>query len=166
LGEKPKFHQRIKVWLFKLTFDKLMRDLTYQQTTILEAFDSIRDNPKLKKLFGAVLRFGNCLNAGNKSRGQADGFDLGDLKSTTTLKDKDGNSILMILCQTLYEEDNEFVKFKEDFVSVYNSVKLSTEDLQKKTDALRNENNKTKNLFSLIDKSDEELMELKYGKEM
>ena len=112
LGQKPKFHLRIKVWLFKLTFDKRMDDLSNQQNTILEAFDSIKTNPKLKKLFGAVLRFGNCMNAGNKSRGQADGFDLGDLKSTTTLKDKDGNSILMILCQTLFEEDNEFAKFK------------------------------------------------------
>ena len=166
LGEKPKFQLRIKVWLFKMNFDKNMKDLLFQQTTMLNAFGKIRENPKLKKLFGAILRFGNCLNAGNKSRGQADGYDLGDLKSTMTLKDAAGRSILMILCQYLYEDDNEFIKFKEDFKDVYDSIKLSTEDLQKKTDNLKNENTKTKNLFSQIDKSDEQLMELKYGKEM
>ena len=149
-----------------MNFDKNMKDLLFQQNTILEAFKKIRENKKLQKLFGAVLRFGNCLNAGNKSRGQADGFELGDLKSTTTLKDATGQSILQILCKRLYEEDNEFHKFKDDFKEVYDSVKLSTEDLLKKTDNLKNENNKTKNLFKLIDKSDEQLMELKFGKEM
>lgn len=72
----------------------------------------------------------------------------------------------MIICKTLYEEDTEFHKFKDDFKPVYDSVKLSTEDLQSKTDKLKNENNKTKNLFSQIDKADDCLMELKYGKEM
>lgn len=57
------------------------------------------ENEKLRKLLGAILRFGNCLNGGNKSRGQADGFDLNDLKSTTTLKDPNGRSIMAILCE-------------------------------------------------------------------
>ena len=166
LGQKPKFHQRVKVWLFKLNFDKNMKDLTFQQNTILEAFQVIIESPKLRKLFGAVLRFGNLMNAGNKSRGQADGFDLNDLKSTGTLKDPDGRSILQIICKTLYEEDNEFIKFKSDFKAVYDSVKLSTEDLQKKTDSLRTENNKANGLFNMIDKADDKLMEKKFGKEM
>ena len=166
LGQKPKFHQRVKVWLFKLNFDKNMKDLTLQQNTILEAFQVIIESPKLRKLFGAVLRFGNLMNAGNKSRGQADGFDLNDLKSTGTLKDPDGRSILQIICKTLYEEDNEFIKFKSDFKAVYDSVKLSTEDLQKKTDSLRTENNKANGLFNMIDKADDKLMEKKFGKEM
>ena len=66
----------------------------------------------------------------------------------------------------MYEEDNEFIKFKSDFKAVYDSVKLSTEDLQKKTDSLRTENNKANGLFNMIDKADDKLMEKKFGKEM
>ena len=54
----------------------------------------------------------------------------------------------MIICKTLFDEDKEFHKFKEEFKSVYDSVKLSTEDLQKKTDAIRNENKKAENMFA------------------
>ena len=37
----------------------------------------------------------------------------------------------MIICKMLQEDDNEFVKFKDEFKEVYDAVKLNTEDLQK-----------------------------------
>lgn len=73
---------------------------------MLAALKKISENENLKKLLGAILTFGNCLNAGHKQRGQADGFDLRDLQSTTTLKDASGQNILMIICKMLQEDDN------------------------------------------------------------
>ena len=79
LGKKPKFQFRIKAWMFKMKFDKTFNDLITWQDLVLSALKIIIANENLRKVLGAVLRFGNCLNAGNKSRGQADGFDLKDL---------------------------------------------------------------------------------------
>lgn len=166
LGEKPKFDLRLKVWLFKINFDKNVNDLLQQQDTILEAFNKVTTNEKFRKLLGAILRFGNCLNAGNKSRGQADGYSLQNLGTSMTLKDAKGKSILAICCEKLYQDDNEFIKFKDDFKEVYDSVKLSTEDLQKKTDKLKTENKTTRGQFGVIEKSDENLMETKFGKQI
>lgn len=79
LGKKPKFQFRIKSWLFKMSFEKTISDLITWQDTVMAALKKITGSQNLRKLLGAVLRFGNCLNAGNKQRGQADGFDLKDL---------------------------------------------------------------------------------------
>ena len=60
------------------------------------------------------------------------------------MKDPKGNSILKICCQKLFEEDNSFHKFKEDFPEIYGSLKLSVEDLQSRTEKLGTESKRTK----------------------
>ena len=42
----------------------------------MEAFKSLMQDKDLKKILGSILKVGNCLNAGNLQRGQADGFDI------------------------------------------------------------------------------------------
>lgn len=148
LRQKPKFHLRIKVWLFYLNFDKQANDLLYQQNTVFTAFKKIIESDKLRKLLGAILKFGNCLNAGKKDKGQADGFTMNDLSKTQTLKDANGNNILKIICKILFEEDNEFAKFKSDFSEVYDAVKITTEDLKKKTENLKKDYGIAQNNFS------------------
>lgn len=106
------------------------------------------------------------MNAGNKNKGQADGFALSNLGSTETIRDAEGNSILKICCEKLFEEDNSFGKFKEQFSEVYSAIKMSISELQKKTDKLKTENNMTKSQFNVIEKSDECLMETKFGKQI
>lgn len=64
----------------------------------MTAFNKILTNEKFKLLLGTILRFGNCLNAGNRMKGQADGFPLANLGTTLTMKDPKGNSILKICC--------------------------------------------------------------------
>jgi len=109
LGEKKKFDLRIKLWLFKISYEKSVSDLMNQQDTVLRGFKSLVENEKLKKLLGAILKFGNCLNAGNKSRGQADGFSLGNLGTSLTLKDANGSSMLKLCCLKLVEDDPTFI---------------------------------------------------------
>ena len=57
---------------------------------MFKAFNSLRDDKNLKKLLGAVLKVGNCLNAGNKNRGQADGFYLDCLSKPMNIRDDTG----------------------------------------------------------------------------
>jgi formin 2 len=79
LGSKPKFELRLKVWMFKLKFDKTVKMLSDQIETVTKAFNTCVKNEHWLALLGAILKFGNCLNAGEKKRGQADGFLMGNL---------------------------------------------------------------------------------------
>jgi hypothetical protein len=52
------------------------------------------------------------MNAGNTTLGQADGYQLDALSKTVANKDKDGNSILQLICKKLNDEDPLFIDFK------------------------------------------------------
>lgn len=64
------------------------------------------------KLLGAILHFGNCLNAGNPKKGQADGFKISELTLTENIKDENGMSILQHICNALVLDDDTFMDFK------------------------------------------------------
>lgn len=83
-------YDRMKVWLFYRKIESIIKSIEDQQETLFKAFNSLRDNENLKKLLGAVLKVGNCLNAGNKNRGQADGFYLDCLSKPMNIKDEMG----------------------------------------------------------------------------
>ena len=74
LGKKKKFETRIKVWLFKMQFEKTVNNLLNSIQTVINGFEEILTKQKFMKILGAILKVGNCMNAGNKSRGQADGY--------------------------------------------------------------------------------------------
>ena len=74
LGKKKKFETRIKVWLFKMQFEKTVNNLLNSIKTVLNGFEEIKTKQKFMMILGAILKVGNCMNAGNKSRGQADGY--------------------------------------------------------------------------------------------
>lgn len=61
---------------------------------------------------------------------------MNDLSKTLTLKDAKGNNILKIICQYLFEEDQQYSNFKSEFIEVYDAIKITTEDLKKKTENL------------------------------
>ena len=52
-----------------MNFEKTINDLITWQDTVLGGLKKLEESKNLKKLLGAVLAFGNCLNAGNKNRG-------------------------------------------------------------------------------------------------
>lgn len=68
LGKKKKFETRIKVWLFKMQFEKIINNILESQKTVLNGFKEIRSEEKFMRILGAILKVGNCMNAGNKNR--------------------------------------------------------------------------------------------------
>jgi formin 2 len=74
LGKKKKFETRIKVWLFKMQFEKVIGIILDSQKTVLNGFKEIKTEEKFLRILGSILKVGNCMNAGNKNRGQADGY--------------------------------------------------------------------------------------------
>lgn len=115
----PTFQLKIKLWLFQRKFPTEMQRLLALQQTAVAGFDKLLTNCKLRKLLGAVLQIGNCLNAGNAKKGQADGFKIKDLQLTTSIKDDKGTSILQFICEKLQRDDQDFVNFKSDFKEAY-----------------------------------------------
>jgi formin 2 len=87
LGEKKHFFNRIKIWYFYMKFDGQIKSLMQQLETVSTGFKKIKSNEKFMIILGAILKVGNCLNAGNKSRGQADGYQLDALSKTLSIKD-------------------------------------------------------------------------------
>jgi len=108
---------RIKIWLFSIEFDTALKDLKHQIETLKQAFNIIRKDELFLKILGAILKVGNCLNAGNKQRGQADGFQIDALSKTTTLKDINGESVLKLIVTTISEENPEILEIKNRTLS-------------------------------------------------
>ena len=84
----------------------------------------------MKKVLGAVLKVGNCLNAGNKTRGQADGFQIEAISKAMNIKDKTGiQNVMQLICKVLSEEDKSFLEFKSNFKECFESCKYFVEDI-------------------------------------
>ena len=61
----------------------------FETITMLTRFFSLITKDELfLKILGGIVKVGNCLNAGNKQRGQADGFLLDSLSKANMIKDK------------------------------------------------------------------------------
>jgi hypothetical protein len=50
---------------------------------------------------GAVLHIGNVMNAGNKQRQQADGFEIDAFSKTFSIKNASGQSIMQVILEKL-----------------------------------------------------------------
>lgn len=101
LGSVKKFDLRIKLWLFKIDFMFFMDNQIQQLDNILEAFKVLRRSENLKMIMGCILKVGNCLNAGNKQKGQADGYEIGDIDKCFNIRDSNGRSIMGMICDML-----------------------------------------------------------------
>jgi len=77
------------------------------------------EDEELKKIFGSLLKVGNCLSAGDKQTGSADGFFIEeDLGKISNVKDRDGKTILEMICHMKCDEDAQFISFASKFKEV------------------------------------------------
>lgn len=151
-----------------------------QQDKLVSAFKAIATNKKFQKILGFVLKIGNCMNAGNKQRGQADGFNIDDLGKTQTLKDGDGKSMLQFICYSLHQEDldkeekdkveipenDKFINFKADFDDCYFCLKVAFDDVKKDTNKAASQLTANKNQFENLLKIDPDIEDLPFGKQI
>jgi len=92
-------NQRLKLWMFKMTFDEITDSLLSQYKSIEMACTKVRTNKELKQLFTIILAFGNHMNAETK-KGRAYGFNLKILSQLSQVKSMDSStSFLMYLYQ-------------------------------------------------------------------
>lgn len=99
----------------------------------------MQGDPRLRKVLGGILKVGNCLNAGNKTRERADGFLLEALGKATNIRSGDGRTILQVVCATLCQDDAEFRGFKSNFSHCQAALKSIVDDVEKACDKVKAE---------------------------
>lgn len=134
--------------------------------TVFKAFEQLRNNEYLLKIFGSILKVGNCMNAGNKNRGQADGYELDALSKTFSIKDINGDSIMKTICNTIFEEDPKFADFKGQFEACYTAFKCVIDDIKRDTEKASKELKVSANQFDLVKKMDPDVEDLQFGKQI
>ena len=106
------------------------------------------------------------MNAGNKSRGQADGFLVDALSKTSSIKDVDGNPIIHTICKTLAKDNEEFMNFKQAFEPCYQALKAIIADLVQDCDKASKELTSYQSQFQTVLKVDPATEELPFGKQI
>ncbi|XP_040267697.1 LOW QUALITY PROTEIN: formin-1 [Bufo bufo] len=95
LSQIPNFTERAKCIIFQSVFDEGMGsvhkkiDMVTQTCTNLLGMDGVKD------IMGLILAFGNYMNGGNRTRGQADGFGLEILPKLKDVKSRDNGLSLV-----------------------------------------------------------------------
>ncbi|XP_077359218.1 formin-2 isoform X2 [Festucalex cinctus] len=96
LSQIPSFSGRVFCILFQSSFSECMSSLMRKLDTLLSVCKVLQDSEKVKRVLGLVLAFGNFMNGGNRTRGQADGFSLDILPKLKDVKSSD--SMKSLLC--------------------------------------------------------------------
>lgn len=87
-----------------------------------------------------------------------------DLSLTESIKDDKGKSILQHICQTLYEDDEDFINFKSEFKQVYQASE--TIDIQIQYGKFKLECKEALDHYKEIKEQDADLEQTKFGKIM
>nr|XP_019947575.1 PREDICTED: formin-2-like [Paralichthys olivaceus] len=95
LSQIPNFSERVFCILFQSTFHECVTSVL-RKIEILQRVCKILQSSKIVlQVLGLVLAFGNFMNGGNRSRGQADGFSLDILPKLKDVKSSDNSQSLL-----------------------------------------------------------------------
>ncbi|KAM7336564.1 hypothetical protein ACRRTK_005057 [Alexandromys fortis] len=85
----PNFSERVFCILFQSTFSESICSIRRKLELLQKLCETLKSGPGVMQVLGLVLAFGNYMNAGNKTRGQADGFGLDILPKLKDVKSSD-----------------------------------------------------------------------------
>lgn len=91
----PNFSGRVFCILFQSSFSECMSSLLRKLDLLQRVCKTLKDCETVKKVLGLVLAFGNFMNGGNRTRGQADGFSLDILPKLKDVKSSDSTKSLL-----------------------------------------------------------------------
>mgnify|MGYP002338469415 CR=1 FL=1 len=90
----PNFSERVFCILFQSTFSESICSIRRKLELLQKLCETLKHGSRVMQVLGLVLAFGNYMNGGNNTQGQADGFGLDIL-----LKLKDVKSRVSILSE-------------------------------------------------------------------
>ncbi|KAI9535562.1 Formin-2 [Dissostichus eleginoides] len=95
LSQIPNFSERVFCILFQSTFHECITSILRKVEILQRVCKTIQDGKCVLQVLGLVLAFGNFMNGGNRSRGQADGFTLDILPKLKDVKSSDNSQSLL-----------------------------------------------------------------------
>lgn len=151
LSRIPAFEERMYCLVYRNKFYESISSIEFRLNNISTLCDDLIENASIRKILGIILACGNSMNASNKSRGDADGFDLSILPSLKDVKSKDNtiNLVQYIAWYYVSKIDEDLTKYPIPEPSDLNFVaQVNFDDLEKE---LRKVNNEIQDVEKKID---------------
>ncbi|XP_067466533.1 formin-2 isoform X1 [Thunnus thynnus] len=95
LSQIPNFSERVFCILFQSTFHECITSILRKIEILQRVCKALQSGTCVLQVLGLVLAFGNFMNGGNRSRGQADGFTLDILPKLKDVKSSDNSQSLL-----------------------------------------------------------------------
>lgn len=89
LSQIPDFAGRARCIIFQAVFQDTVTSIRRKVDIVSRVSKDLLERPSLKDVLGLILAFGNYMNGGNRTRGQADGFGLEILPKIKDVKSRD-----------------------------------------------------------------------------
>lgn len=143
LSRIPAFEERIYCLVYQNRFNESIASIEFRLSNMNTICDELMTNESIKKILGIILTCGNTMNSANKSRGDADGFDLAILPNLKDVKSKDNTTNLLQYIAGFYVskiDDNDKLPLPDpsdfNFVAQVNFDELDKE-LRRVTNELK-----------------------------
>uniref|UniRef100_A0A8D0LD25 Formin 1 n=1 Tax=Sphenodon punctatus TaxID=8508 RepID=A0A8D0LD25_SPHPU len=101
LSQIPNFAERAQCIIFQSVFSEGITSVHRKVDIITRVSKDLLDMKSVKDILGLILAFGNYMNGGNRTRGQADGFGLEILPKLKDVKSRD-NGINLVDYVVIY----------------------------------------------------------------
>ncbi|XP_069463886.1 formin-2-like [Ambystoma mexicanum] len=98
----PNFSERVFCILFRSTFSESIPSIHRKLELIKKVCETLRNGPAVRQVLALILAFGNYMNGGNRTRGQADGFTLDILPKLKDVKSGDNSQTLLSYIASYY----------------------------------------------------------------
>ncbi|XP_061546689.1 formin-2 isoform X1 [Phycodurus eques] len=95
LSEIPNFSERVFCILFQSTFSECITSIARKMEILQKTCKSLQSGKCVFQVLSLILAFGNFMNGGNRTRGQADGFTLDILPKLKDVKSSDNSQSLL-----------------------------------------------------------------------
>ncbi|XP_075049667.1 formin-1 isoform X3 [Mixophyes fleayi] len=95
LSQIPNFKERSQCIIFQSVFAEVIGSVHRKIDIVIRTCDGLLEMESVKDIIGLILAFGNYMNGGNRTRGQADGFGLEILPKLKDVKSRDSGISLV-----------------------------------------------------------------------
>ncbi|XP_009305265.2 formin-2 isoform X1 [Danio rerio] len=102
LSQIPNFSGRVFCILFQSTFSECITSVQRKLQILQKVCKTLQSGSGVLQVLGLVLAFGNFMNGGNRTRGQADGFTLDILPKLKDVKSSDNSKSLLAYIVSYY----------------------------------------------------------------
>ncbi|GAA6232614.1 formin-2-like [Lates japonicus] len=140
----PNFSGRVFCILFQSSFTECMSSITRKLDILQRVCKALQDSETVKQVLGLVLAFGNFMNGGNRTRGQADGFTVDILPKLKDVKSSDSVKSLLSYLVAYYLRHFDEDAGRETCVyplpephDLFQASQMKFEDFQKDLTRLR-----------------------------